>query len=195
MMDNTDSNQTTTQAASQPARLNPFSFPSDTDLRFILLIVCVLGASLWIYNLGIWRAREDFLSSANVVLSCEKSSGMRTAMLEIATGNPKGVNDLAVASAANAQCVASFEFHEAMRMLSGVVLLLIVTVSIYLLFPAWKRWRNRLVPLPREDLPEVMVELTALCDEAGLKKRPQFLWNPLNPVSEGLAFGCMGRNA
>jgi len=31
-------------------RLNPFAFPSDTDFRFVLLIVSVLGASLLIYE-------------------------------------------------------------------------------------------------------------------------------------------------
>lgn len=80
-------------------------------------------------------------------------------------------------------------------MLDGVALLLIVAVSIYLAFPTWKRWRKQLVPLPPEDIPEVMTELTTLCREAELKRQPQFLWNPLNPVSEGLAFGHMGRYA
>ncbi len=31
-------------------RLNPFVLPSDTDLRFVLLIISVLGASLFTYN-------------------------------------------------------------------------------------------------------------------------------------------------
>ena len=38
------------EVSSRRARLNPFAFPSDTDLRFVLLIVTVLGASLFIYN-------------------------------------------------------------------------------------------------------------------------------------------------
>lgn len=37
-------------AAPRPARLNPFAFPSDTDFRFALLIVSVLGTSLFVYN-------------------------------------------------------------------------------------------------------------------------------------------------
>jgi Zn-dependent protease with chaperone function len=185
----------TPQAALRPGRLNPFAFPSDTDLRFILLIVCVLGASLWIYNLGLWRTKEDFLASATTLMNCEKSSGMRNAMNEIAANNPKGKADLAVASAANAQCIALLNLRESSRMLSGVALLLIVAGGIYLVFPTWKRKRKRLLPLPLEDMPEVMAELTALCNEAELKKQPQFLWNPFNPVIEGLAFGRIGRYA
>lgn len=195
MMDNTDSNQTTTQAASQPACLNPFSFPSDTDLRFILLIVCVLGASLWIYNLGLWRTKEDFLVVATTMINCEKSSGMRTAMGEIASGNPKGEGDFAVSSKAYAKCIAPINLRETSRMLGGVALLLIVAAAIYLVFPIWKRKRKRLVPLPLEDMPEVKAELRSLCNQAELKRLPQFLWNPFNPVIEGLAFGRRGRYA
>ncbi len=180
-------------AVQRPARLNPFAFPSDTDLRFILLIVCVLGASLWIYNLGLWRTKGDFLASTNIVLNCEKSSGIRNALQEYATKNPKAEADFVIASAKYAKCVAPLDLQDTSRMLAGVTLLLIVAVSIYLVFPAWKRWRKRLVPLPTGDMPEVMAELSALCNEAGLKRQPQFLWNPLNPVSEGLTFGLMGR--
>ena len=189
----TSNSEKTPQAASRPGRLNPFAFPSETDLRFILLIVCVLGASLWIYNLGIWRSNQDFLTSAATVINCEKSSGIQTAMLEIVTNNPKGNADFAAASAANARCIALFNLRESSRMLGGVALLLIVAGGIYLLFPMWNRKRKRLVPLPLEDMPEVRTELAALSQEAELKKQPQFLWNPFNPVIEGLAFGHMGR--
>src|SRR6516162_1965176 len=194
-MDNTGSNVANSLAVPRPGRLNPFSFPSDTDLRFILLIVCVLGASLWIYNLGLWRTKEDFLVSASTMIHCEKSSGMRTAIDEIATGNPKGEDELAVASKAYAQCIALLNLRESSRMLGGVALLVIVAGTIYLVFPMWKRKRKRLVPLPLEDMPEVKAELTALCNQAELKKLSQFLWNPFNPVIEGLAFGRRGRYA
>ena len=195
MMDNTSGIQAASQEAPRPARLNLFAFPSDTDLRFILLIVCVLGASLWIYNLALWRTKGDFIAFANVTLNCEKSSGMRNAMHEVVEKNPKGQADFQAAEGIFARCVAPIDLQDTSRMLGGVALLLIVAGGIYLAFPTWKRWRKRLVPLPPEDLPEVMVELTALCREAGLKRQPQFLWNPLNPVSEGLAFGRMGRYA
>jgi Zn-dependent protease with chaperone function len=195
MMDNTSGIQAASQETPRPARLNPFAFPSDTDLRFILLIVCVLGASLWIYNLALWRTKGDFIAFANVVINCEKSSGLRNAMHEVAEKNPKGQADFQAAEGIYARCIAPIELQDTSRMLGGVALLLIVAGGIYLAFPTWKRWRKRLVPLPPEDLPEVMAELTALCREAGLKRQPQFLWNPLNPLSEGLAFGRMGRYA
>jgi hypothetical protein len=41
---------TSPQTTAHTPRLNPFAFPSDTDFRFVLLIVSVLGASLFIYR-------------------------------------------------------------------------------------------------------------------------------------------------
>ena len=45
-------------------RLNPFEFPGNTEFRFILLIVAVTGASLFIYadfyNSVIWDKKSDF---------------------------------------------------------------------------------------------------------------------------------------
>lgn len=45
-------------------RLNPFEFPGNTEFRFILLIVAVIGASLFIYgdlyNSVIWDKASDF---------------------------------------------------------------------------------------------------------------------------------------
>ncbi len=37
-------------AAHEPRRLNPFLFPQDTTFRFVLLMVSVIGASLYMYS-------------------------------------------------------------------------------------------------------------------------------------------------
>ncbi len=194
-MDNTSGIQAASQEAPRPARLNPFAFPSDTSLRFILLILCVLGASLWIYHSPFLQRTSDFVKSIDAQYQCIKGSNLEKTFPEIASRSPQGYTDLEAAQSANQRCMAPFYLQDVIHMLVGVILLLSVAGAIYLTFPAWKRRRKRLVPLPPEDLPEVMAELTALCREAGLKRQPQFLWNPLNPVSEGLAFGRMGRYA
>jgi Zn-dependent protease with chaperone function len=71
--------------------------------------------------------------------------------------------------------------------------LLVVAGLIYWLLPAWKIRRAKLVPISAEDAPEVVACLADLCREAGLSRSPAFVWNPLNPVSSGLAFGRLGR--
>ena len=78
-------------------------------------------------------------------------------------------------------------------MLGGVTLLLVVASLIYWFLPTWKIRRAKLVPLSAEDAPEVVACLADLCREIGLSHPPVFVWNPLNPVSSGLAFGRLGR--
>ncbi len=182
-----------TEAAPRRPRLNPFVFPSDTTLRFILLIMCVLGANLWIYNSPFLYKTSDFTKYIEAKYQCVKGSRSEKAFQEIAAHNPRGPADLEAAQNASQQCLAPFELQEAMRMLVGLILLLSVAGFIYLVLPAWKRWRKRLVPLPVELMPDVAAELANLCREAGLARQPAFFWNPLSSVSEGLAFGCLGQ--
>src|SRR6516165_1044170 len=106
MMDSTSNIEEASQAVPRPARLNPFAFPSDTSLRFVLLIVCVLGATLWIYNVALWQTKGDVIAFANATQSCEKSSGILNAIHEYATKNPKAEADFTVASANYARCMA-----------------------------------------------------------------------------------------
>src|SRR5688500_10741025 len=53
---------TTPSTGAPAARLNPFAFPSDTDLRFVLLMVSVVGSTMfiysWFYNLSPGATRE-----------------------------------------------------------------------------------------------------------------------------------------
>ena len=61
--------QTARHSSSAP-RLNPFAFRAATDLRFVLLIASVLGASLFVYN---WlytlflSDREAYLEAAQPI--------------------------------------------------------------------------------------------------------------------------------
>lgn len=92
-----------TPVAPRRPHLNPFAFPSDTDLRFILLIVCVLGATLSIYNEAPWQTTGNFIAFVDAIQNCEKSSGIPTAIQEYTTNRPKGEADFVIASAAYAR--------------------------------------------------------------------------------------------
>jgi hypothetical protein len=181
------------QVSSRRLRLNPFVFPSDTTVRFMLLIMCVVGASLWIYNSPLLQRTHDFVKYFDAKYQCIKGSGLEKAIHEITIHDQRGYTDFETAHNTYQQCITSFDRQEITRMLVGVLLLLSVAGIIYLVLPAWKRWRKRLVPLPIELMPDVAAELANLCHEAGLAQQPTFVWNPLSSVSEGLAFGRLGR--
>lgn len=166
-------------------RLNPFIFPSDTDFRFILLILSVLGASLFAYHIpSNYLFRKEFYE---VTLRCF------TAANAVYPGNPsidspEGYQKQQLIS----NCQQSFNLRLSAWIAGGVGLMLVVAVILYWIAPAWNIWRDKLIPLSAEDAPEVVAYLEELCHEVGLHAPPTFMWNPLSPAKSGLAFGRIG---
>lgn len=176
---------------SRPPRLNPFLFPPDTDFRFTLLIASVVGASLFIYETIYNGFTSLDPARFSLQLECVKAGSLDPA------ASPGGLSEwstaLGVALEAEEDCLEPFRQAESAWLASGVILLLLVAILIYWLLPPWKIWRGKLTLLKVENAPEVVAYLAGLCGEAGLRRPPVFLWNPLNPVISGLAFGRLGR--
>ena len=147
----------------QPPRLNPFTFPADTDFRFVLLIALVLGSTLYIY----W-----YLSPIEQQFTLDSQCKLGVGFID---------------------CVAPYTRVVGWWLIGGVILVLAVAAGIYWLIPTWKLWQNKLVPLTTEDAPEMVVYLADLCHEVGLAKPPVFVLNPLSSGTDGLVFGCLGR--
>ncbi|MCK5427884.1 MAG: M48 family metalloprotease, partial [Anaerolineales bacterium] len=162
-------------------RLNPFIFPSDTDFRFALLIVSVIGVSLIIYQM--------LYNTVPGVL--ERSLATQVRCMESAeAAHP---NDPFAQSDAFEGCMLPADRVRALGIFGAVVFLLVVAGLIYWYMPTWKIRRSQLVPLSAEDAPDVVAYLADLCGEVGLAQPPIFLWNPLNPNPNGVAFGRWGR--
>jgi len=174
------------EVSSRRPRLNPFAFPSDTDLRFLLLIITVLGTSLFIYNwICLQTHIQELLASVSCVLRHQQESKQAFSALD--------VKALQTADNAGRQCMIPYDRIQTAYMIGGVVLVGAVAVVIYWLFPLWNLWRGKLVPLNAEDAPELTVYLAELCREAQLARLPSFVCNPFNQAITGLAFGCIGR--
>jgi Zn-dependent protease with chaperone function len=171
------------QAAGQAPRLNPFIFPSDTTFRFILLIVSVLGTSLFIYNWLYNTFPANQAHTISTVARCTQVSEATHPSDELARGLLFG------------DCYAEAVRPIALWMIAGVLLVLAVAAVIYWVYPMWKIRRDKLVPLSARDNPdlaEVTAYLAELCREAGVPP-PTFMWNPLNTSRTGLAFGRLGK--
>ena len=165
--------------STRPPRLNPFAFPSDTTFRFVLLIVSVLGVSAFIYNSLFFRYNAQY--SLETLLQCIETADAAQ------PADPNAWQD------AFSQCKAPFDRSIAMWTIKGMALLLSVAAVIFLAYPFWKIWRNRLVLLSSEDAPEIIEYLARLCHEIGLSHTPIFLSAPLNRTKSGLAFGRLGK--
>lgn len=168
------------QSTPATRRLNPFLLPSDTDFRFVLLIVAVIASSITAFN----SMQYDILTS-----SWWKATSNCIAKSQLA--HP---DDLTLQLQFEKRCRDAYELIQGGWILLGVVfLLLFVAVIIYWLIPSWLIWRRRLSPFTAEDDPQIMSSLNELCRESALARPPVFLSDPFNPTVGGLAFGRLGR--
>jgi Zn-dependent protease with chaperone function len=152
-------------------QLDPLAFPSDTTFRFVLLVLAVLGTSLFAFQ-QLYLTRHD----VNGVLRANRSCILQS-------------HDAAEAR----RCSDPLNHAIGAWTFEGVCVVLAVALVVYLAMPHWKRRRRRLEPLTAEDAPEVVAQLAGLAAEAGLATAPRFVWNPLNRTAGGLAFGRVGR--
>jgi Zn-dependent protease with chaperone function len=177
------------EATTPPAaRLNPFVFPSDTTFRFLLLVVAVIGANLYVWNWLYTAVGVDRGDYAESLLRC--SQEYRAAI----AGRPD-LATVTAASEAQTACYQDTTRELAWWMLGGTGLLLAVAALILVLLPRWIERRRDLRPLSRDDAPSVVDELDRLSGEAELRERPRWVWSPLDPSPTGLAFGRPGRHA
>jgi Zn-dependent protease with chaperone function len=166
----------TSSSTSRP-RLNPFSFPSDTDFRFVILIVAVLSASLFIYQ--------------NLYFAIPANSAINPVQCYRIAQAAHPTDPFALMSAYTT-CTTSSDQIEALWIGLCIALLLSVAGIIYWAFPAWKMWRGGLEPLSAEhSSAEMLTCLSELCDKAGLTA--VFLLNAFSSASSGLSFGRLGR--
>jgi Zn-dependent protease with chaperone function len=171
-------------APAAPTRWNPFSFPSDVDFAFALLVAVILGTSLLIY-----------LAIANDVSSGFEAASVGSARCEAQAGPLHPDDTLTYRETWLTTFNSCQSAHRAAPgwVLVGLAVLLCGAVAGYLRYPAWKIRRDELEPVTAEDAPEMVQELRSLCGIAGLANEPAFLWNPLDASCGGLAFGRPGR--
>lgn len=176
-----------TAAAADPEpvpRLNPFAFPSNTAFRFLLLIVTVLGTSLFTYN-WIYTGLEN-TALVEKYLACLEQDRLGLAAATT-------LDERTAVSRAFGECTASANRPGVNFAIAGVAFLILVTLALYLAAPRWQLRRRRLVPFSAEDDPDIAAELDRLVSSAGLRHSPRFVWNALDPIPSGLAFGRPGK--
>ena len=169
------------------ARLSPFVFASDTTFRFLLLLVAVFGANLYIWN-WLWLAVGiDQREQAEAYFACTLGN-------EAAISSASTVEARSAASDALSACLQDANSSLAYWMVGGTLLLVVVASTFLLLTPSVIKWRRRFRALERRDAPAVLDELETLVRESGLEKQPEWVWSPLDPSPTGLAFGRPGKH-
>jgi len=120
-------------SGAQQPRLNPFAFPSDTTFRFFLLVVSIVGVSLFLYN---WLYFEVSDNQAEVrrTLACVEEQ--QAALAVAATSD-----DLDAAASRFAECLDEINRPKAAFMLGGVAVLLAAALAFFFAAPLVKRRR------------------------------------------------------
>jgi Zn-dependent protease with chaperone function len=171
------------------SRLDPFAFPSETTTRFILLIISVIGASLFIYSILYWRYLES-QGSLESIFNLAQSCLNQNNELSLST------TQLNRAKEALTQCSIPLEEefrNAALFALGSSGILLCLASILYSLFPILMIWREGLVFLDKDaDMEDVVIYLKELCQELNIRA-PIFLQKPTSRSFGGSAFGSWGR--
>jgi Zn-dependent protease with chaperone function len=164
-------------AAGRP-RLNPFAFVSDTSLRFVLLIVVVTCAAIerWQGIAIVWFGLGSSLTTCvggGPVLSTQMFTRERAPVWF--------------------GCFHAVVERTLPGVAIGIGVLAAATAAIYAIFPAWQIRRRGLERLDPEDSRPFQQALDGLCQTAGLRRKPEFWWNPVDGRRSALAFGTRRR--
>ncbi|RKH14432.1 hypothetical protein D7V97_03175 [Corallococcus sp. CA053C] len=179
---------TSTSLPGVSPRLDAFAFPSNTSLRFVLLLVSVLGASTFFFRTLPVGAVPDEACMQTSFQSAEAQ--LQGAMARLTTADPP----VEMTSPVEAACMRPYVKALTLRISVGMALLLGVSAVLFWLLPAWTLRRKGLVPLKGAQFPELMGHLDGLCREAGLQRQPRFVLAPFNPSPSGHVFGRTRRH-
>ena len=177
-------------------RLNPFAFPSETDFRFVLLIVLIVSVCLSNFYILIQTTPSSFQRSYFATLEDCFSRFLPepgpSPELSLATGLEDFTARLEQESARYAparECTQPVSNKLILGIFAATAGVLLVAALIFWLSPRWTIRRHRLSPITADDVPEVTAYLDSLGREMGLPRRPRFLWNPLNATRSAFTFG------
>jgi Zn-dependent protease with chaperone function len=175
-------------------RLNPFAFPSDTTSRFTLLLLFAIAASVLIWSsmamlglslqAGFANCSPDMNATVNTLRE-QLAIALEHLQQGIAIPQPPAVD--------TAQCYRPLNRRILPAMAIGAGLLASFTLGIWWLHPRWLAWRMKLSRLEKDEAPELVAALARICSVAGLRRTPDFYWNPLGMAPRALAYGRAGR--
>lgn len=159
--------------------LRPGCLPSDTAIRFLLVLAAVTSASLYMFQSLWFTARGQ--QFAAVILQCAEQLG------DLRGG---AVGTVTAQLQAEAQCRSGLSREQAAFAGAGSALILVVGWVGYRLLPRWRIRRRQLAPPDPEDGQALVSEVAGLADVAGVHPVPGIRLDVSNPAVSGFAFGA-----
>ncbi|MBE1487661.1 M48 family metalloprotease [Plantactinospora soyae] len=165
-------------------RLVGASLRASTDIRFVMLVAAVLASSVVAFG-AVYIASPAAERVNRVQGLC--LAGMLEAVapmpVEDATGR---------ATALMRDCVRPFFHEQAIWVVTGILVEMVVAGLLYLLHPWWLARRRRMRRLAGDEHTDMLDELDELARQAGLRRPPRWLVAPYSMAHGGQAFGLPG---
>lgn len=159
--------------------LRPGALPSDTSLRFALVLAAVVAASLYLFQ-AMWfliRGRT-FL---DVVVACMDRAGTDQVVTSEALDALLGRGEA---------CRADVSREQAGAVLLGVLAVLVVAWALYRTWPGWRERRRHLVALDDPESALLRAAVEGLADAAGVRPVPLLRVAATDPAVAGFAYGA-----
>jgi len=157
-------------------RLNVLAYPRATTVRFIVLVVAMLAAGL-------------FVGSAVFTTAAGASWSRATAECAASAASLPGSPDLQ--SSAYLACVAPVERDRVVFALGAAAVVALAALTVLLLAPTLVERRRRL-RLPSQAMAAAVQRVAELAHEAGLRRPPTLVVGP-SSLRDGFCYGRPGR--
>jgi hypothetical protein len=142
------------------ARPNVFALPSETTLRFVLLVGSLIAGVLVVAESLYYIVDQDGLN----------------AVLRTCTTQTASLTDPAEQATAMGRCQAPHERHRVLWTLATLLVAVAVGVVVVLVLPAVRRRRRHVQPLPGSlGVDEVVGDM---CARLGVDRAPTTVWDP-----------------
>lgn len=159
------------------AALSPRALPTDTSVRFLLLLAAVTAAGLYLYEaLWVVLRGEAFLDPV-------RDCGLRL----------HGGADSTVLLGTQGECRAGTDPEQGVFALTGTAVVLLAAYGVYHLLPLLRTRRSELVRLDPADAAALHEEVRRLAADAGLARTPEVLVDAANPAVQAFAYGTVRR--
>src|SRR5690242_3318280 len=135
------------QSESIAPRLSPFAFPSDLDLRFALLVVLILSASVFLDE-SVWLA---WPGHGNQLVAVAHECLATTGSLSPVDNPLSDLGNVPAYSRAIDACERPILDAITQWIEVGLVLLVVIAFAMYWFYPGWIIHRHRLEPIEAED--------------------------------------------
>jgi Zn-dependent protease with chaperone function len=166
------------QRSPQAVVLRAHALPTDTSVRFVLLLAAVITASLYLFQ-ALWFVARGELFLATV----ERCGGIADV----------GAGPLAATTRElqrQSACRAGLSNEQALFALAGVGVVMVVAWIAYRMRPSLRERRSKLEPLDPLDGQDVLAAVAELSAQARLATPPTTRIDAVNPGVQAFAYGA-----